>query len=112
MLESMPQWFVIPAAVLWAPIVEELIFRGSLRRFIKNEKLFMVISAVIFGLMHTMVEATLINVFVMAIPYMILGSFFAYVYVKTDNICNSILAHAFQNAVGMFLVNILFFVVF
>lgn len=108
----MPRWFTIPAAVLWAPIVEELIFRGSLRRFIKNDKLFIVVSAVVFGLIHTIVETTLINVFVMAIPYMILGGFFAYVYAKTDNICNNILAHAFQNAVGMLLVNLLFFVVF
>ena len=35
-LESLPIWFTFPAAVLWAPIVEESIFRGVIRRFFKN----------------------------------------------------------------------------
>ncbi len=99
-LESMPLWYTIPLAVLWAPIVEEIIFRGVLRRFIKNNKLFIVTSAIIFGLLHTMSEATLFNVIIMAIPYAILGGFFAYLYAKTENISCNILAHCFQNTIA------------
>ena len=110
-LESMPKWFIIPAAVLWAPIVEELIFRGSFRRFIKNDKLFIVLSAIVFGLLHTVSETSISNVFIMAIPYAILGGFFAYIYDKTDNLCNNILAHAFHNAVGMLLMNLFMFII-
>ena len=110
-LEAMPQWFVIPAAILWAPIVEELIFRGSFRRFIKNDKLFITVSAIVFGLLHTISETTIANVFIMAIPYAILGGFFAYIYDKTDNLCNNILAHAFHNAVGMLLMNLFLFII-
>lgn len=99
-LESMPLWYTIPLAVFWAPIVEEAVFRGVLRRFIKNNKLFIVTSAIIFGVLHTMSEVTLLNVIIMAIPYMILGGFFAYIYAKTENISCNILAHCFQNTIA------------
>jgi membrane protease YdiL (CAAX protease family) len=99
-LETLPKWFLVPIAIIWAPIVEELIFRGVLRRFIKNNKLFIVISGVIFGLIHTIGEATLANVIIMAIPYAIIGGGWAYLYAKTDNITNNILAHSFQNTIA------------
>lgn len=99
-LESMPLWYTIPLAVLWAPIVEETIFRGVLRRFIKNNKLFIVMSAIIFGLLHTMSEVTIFNVIIMAIPYAILGGFFAYIYAKTENITCNMLVHFFQNTIA------------
>ena len=52
-VEAMPLWFIIPAGIIWAPVVEELVFRGTLRRFIKNDILFIILSAIFFGLMHT-----------------------------------------------------------
>lgn len=99
-LESMPLWYTIPLAILWAPIVEETIFRGVLRRFIKNNKLFIVTSAIIFGVLHTISEVTISNVIIMAIPYAILGGFFAYIYAKTENISCNMLAHCFQNTIA------------
>ena len=100
-LEAGPQWFIIPLAIIWAPIVEEAVFRGVLRRFIKNKKLFVVLSAIAFGLIHTVSEATLVNMIVLAIPYAILGGFFAYIYSKTENITTNIFAHAFHNTIAM-----------
>lgn len=100
-LESMPRWFIVPASIIWAPIVEELVFRGMFRRVLKNDTVFILVSAVVFGLMHTISEVSLLNVFVMMIPYAILGGTFAYLYAKTNNITNNILAHAFQNTVAM-----------
>lgn len=110
MLEEIPKWFLIPAAVIWAPIVEELIFRGVLRRFVKNNVLFIALSAIIFGLLHTVSEANLFNAIVMALPYSVLGGFFAYIYSKTNNLCSNILSHSFHNAIGMILMNLLLFV--
>lgn len=107
-IEALPQWFIIPAAIIWAPVVEELLFRGVIRRFIKNDKLFIIISGVAFGLIHTIAEATLMSVIVMAIPYAILGGFFAYLYAKTDNICSNMLSHAFHNTIMVILLNLLF----
>ena len=100
-LESLPKWFVIPAAIIWAPIVEELVFRGVLRRFIKKDALFIIISALLFGLIHTISEQTLLNTFVLAIPYCVLGGFLAYIYDKTNNICTNILSHSFINIIAL-----------
>ena len=100
-LESLPKWFVIPAAIIWAPIVEELVFRGVLRRFIKKDALFIIISALLFGLMHTIDEQSLLNVIIWTIPYSVLGGFLAYIYDKTNNICTNILLHSFINIIAL-----------
>lgn len=97
-VESLPLWYSLPLAVVWAPIVEEILFRGCLRRFIKNDIVFIIISGVIFGFLHTMSEADLLSAIVIAIPYGILGSGLAYIYSKTNNICNNILWHSCHNA--------------
>ena len=111
LLEQMPKWFVIPAAILWAPVVEELVFRGVLRRFIKNNILFIIISAIAFGLLHTIHESTILNVIVLAIPYASFGSFLAYMYSKTENICTNIFSHCFLNTIGMILMNLFLFII-
>lgn len=100
-VNSLPLGFSIPIAVIWAPIVEETIFRGIIRRFIKNNVAFIMISAVIFGLLHTYSEATIQSIILMAVPYTVLGGFFAYIYAKTENITNNILIHGFHNAIAM-----------
>jgi len=100
-LEALPMWFIAPIALIWAPIVEELIFRGVFRRFIKNDIIYILISAIVFGLLHTISELTVLNTLVMAIPYSILGGFFAYIYAKTDNLTNNMLAHAFNNLIAL-----------
>ena len=102
-LETLPKWYLAPLAIIWAPIVEELIFRGALRRFIKNNTIFIIVSGVIFGVLHTIGEASLLNIIVIAMPYAVLGGGWAYLYVKTDNITNNILAHAFQNTLATLL---------
>lgn len=110
-IESMPLWFTIPVAVIWAPIVEESIFRGVLRRFIKNDKLFIITSAIIFGLLHSIAEATILNVIIMTIPYAVLGGFLAYIYAKTKNITTNILSHAFINSIAMLVTIAMAFIV-
>ena len=39
---------------VFAPIVEELIFRGSVRRVVTNDKLFVLTSGLLFGLIHVL----------------------------------------------------------
>ena len=97
-LEKMPLYIVGPLAIIYAPIVEEAVFRGCLRRFIKNDILFIIISALSFGLLHTITsEASLVGALIMGLPYIAMGAFFAYLYVKTNNICTNMSMHAFQN---------------
>lgn len=101
-LESLPIWFTIPAAIIYAPIVEEMLFRASIRRFIKNEKIYILVSGVIFGLLHTVFsETSIFNVFIMAIPYGVMGAYLAYIYTKTNNLCTNIFSHAFNNTIAM-----------
>lgn len=100
-VEALPIWYSFPLAVIWAPIVEELLFRGCLRRFFKNNVVFIIISAVVFGLIHTIKEATLISAIVHALPYSVLGGFFAYIYTKTNNITSNMLCHFLHNFISM-----------
>lgn len=103
-LESLPVWYVIPLAIIYAPIVEETIFRGIIRKLVKNKVIFVIISAICFGLLHTIgSEVTLLNVIVKALPYSVLGAFLAYVYAKTDNISTNMFCHFAINAVASLL---------
>ena len=110
-LNSMPLWYVGPLAMIWAPFVEEGIFRGGLRRFVKNDKVFVVLSALLFGLLHTVgSEAGLYNIFIQSLQYMVMGGVMAHVYTKTNNICVNMGVHCVQNTFGvvmMFLMSIL-----
>lgn len=104
-IEAMPIWLSLPLAVIYAPIVEESLFRGCLRRFFKNDKVFIIISAISFGLLHTIFsEPNLYNAIVMGIPYMAIGGFLAYLYTKTNNMCTNMAFHAFHNAIVMIFV--------
>jgi membrane protease YdiL (CAAX protease family) len=97
-LNSMPLWYVGPLAIIWAPFVEESIFRGGLRRFVKNDKLFIVLSAIIFGLLHTFgTETGIYNIIVQSLQYMVMGGVMAHVYSKTNNICVNMGIHCVQN---------------
>lgn len=103
-LNSMPLWYVGPLAALWAPFVEEGIFRGGLRRFVKNDKLFIVLSAVLFGLLHTIsTEVGIYNMLVQSLQYMAMGGVMAYVYTKTNNIFVNMGVHCVQNTLAVIL---------
>ena len=97
MLEALPNYYVIPAAIIFAPIVEELLFRGVFRKFIRKDTIFIIVSGIAFGLLHAISEASILNVIVMMVPYSLLGCFFAYMYTKTNNIWTNITCHAIWN---------------
>lgn len=106
-IEAMPMWFTFPLAAFLAPVVEEILFRGCIRRFIKNDILFIIVSGFLFGLLHTISEGSIVGAIFMSIPYSVLGCGFAYIYAKTNNITNNILCHACHNTVVMLLQMIL-----
>lgn len=101
-LKTLPFWYLIPSVIIYAPIVEETLFRGVFRRFIKNDIVFIIISGVAFGLLHTFLsEEGLYNIIVHSLNYAAMGTVLAYAYVKTDNIYTSMMVHAIQNTFGM-----------
>lgn len=92
--------YMIISAVIFAPIVEETIFRLSIRNFIKNDKLFIFISGIIFGALHVIGSESLVN-YLYIIPYSIPGFVFAYTLVKSKNIFVPISLHFFHNGFTM-----------
>ena len=83
---------------IFAPIIEEIIFRKSIQDFIKNKWLFIIISGLIFGYLHVSSGSSLYD-FLYIIPYGALGSAFAYVLYETDNIYTTILMHMIHNGI-------------
>lgn len=59
LMASAPALMMISTAI-FAPIEEELLFRGAIGKVIKNKKVFIVVSGLIFGLMHVTGSITLL----------------------------------------------------
>ena len=95
-------------AVVWAPIVEELVFRASIRRFIKNKYLFIVISSIIFGVLHAFTEANLFMIAITSLPYIALGACLAVGYTKSNNILVDMSMHAINNFIAVVLMGLIF----
>ncbi len=101
LLKSAPVMMFI-SAIFLAPFVEEVIFRLGLKKVIKSETLFIILSGFIFGLMH--IFPTDINItlaLVQSITYVSIGVLLAYYYVKYKNIYFIIIVHSLNNLLGM-----------
>lgn len=88
------------SSLIYAPIVEEIIYRGYLRRLIENDRIFILISALIFGIIHMLHPGQTLAQYLYVIEYAMLGGFLAWLYVKSDNICLSMLGHCCLNLVA------------
>lgn len=92
-------FYVFVATVIYAPIVEELVFRKSIRGLIKNDKLFILVSGLVFGALHIVSSYTGPLDLLYIIPYSSLGVAFAYVLTKKDNIFITISFHMMHNGI-------------
>ena len=92
------------STVVYAPFIEELLFRKCIRKVIKgNDKYtkiaYVLISAIIFGLLHVItIDASFYDL-LMGIPYMVVGLALAYIYLKTDNLFGSMQFHFMHNTI-------------
>ena len=84
--------------VIYAPIVEELIYRKSIRDIFNNDFLYILFSGLIFGYIHTALSSNDMEI-LYVIPYGIVGCAFAYIHTKTNNIFTSICLHALHNGI-------------
>ena len=91
--------YVYISAVLIAPSVEELVFRGAIKNIIPNSILYILCSGLIFGVMHLVGNITSIIDLLYIIPYSSLGIAFAYIYSKTDNIFITMMLHTMHNGI-------------
>ncbi len=101
--------FVGLLSVIYAPIAEELMFRGVIRKFIKNKYIFIIISGILFGLLHVIDDSKTLAEFSYVILYSSLGMFLAGLYYKTNNLFSNISFHFFQNTLGLIGMIILYF---
>jgi membrane protease YdiL (CAAX protease family) len=87
---------LVALAVVMAPIVEEIIFRGCIYRFLKSQTSLMtaqIISGCVFSIMH----ANLLSF----VPLILVGILLARIYEKTGNLRVSIWFHALFNAFSL-----------
>lgn len=110
MLRSKSAFLVIITVTLIGPLVEELVFRSAIFSLIKNSKNAIIVSSIVFGLIHITTELLgLIGGFswfafgqmlVFSIPYIGMGVFLSYLYHKNNH--NIILlygVHAIYNLI-------------
>ncbi len=108
MLSSNPL-FILFLTLFFAPIVEEILFRGVLYRCLRKKGNFwlpMILSSTLFGFLHILESLITRNyVDLIFLPlYAMMGFFLAYAYEKSGNIYSSMLLHFFNNAVSIFFV--------
>lgn len=89
--------YVYLSSVVFAPIVEELVFRQSFRNIFPNNYIFIIVSSLIFGGLHIIGDIHSIIDVLYLIPYCAPGVAFAYMLVKTKNIFVSMGFHFMHN---------------
>ena len=93
---------------LYAPIVEENIFRLSLSKLINNKYLFILISGFSFGILHVIDKFTSATDLLYIFVYSTLGICLAKSYYDSKNIFVSISMHFIQNFIAGILVLLLY----
>lgn len=94
-------------AVILAPIVEEVLYRGLIFRTVYsyNKNAAHIISAFLFGFSHiySALFAGDLTQIIHLIPYMTMGFAFSYAYEKRGNICAPIIMHMLNNLIATLL---------
>lgn len=101
--------YVIVSSVIYAPFIEETIFRLSLRNVFKSDKLFIIMSGLVFGALHVVSSFERIQDLAYIITYSIPGFAFAYALVKSKNIFVPMSLHLFHNGLMTLLQVVLMF---
>lgn len=91
--------YVFFSSVIYAPLVEELVFRQSLKNIIPNKILFIIISGIVFGGLHVITGITSPIDLLYLIPYCAPGFAFAYILEDSDNIFIPISLHLMHNGI-------------
>lgn len=100
--------FMVIGAVIFGPIVEELIFRKAIFGIIPNDKIALAVSSIIFGLIHLTSESSLVDAIVNGVPYFVMGFIFGFIYIQTKkNIMIVTIVHMVSNLISV--LAILFF---
>lgn len=102
-LNELPLALTATMAIIFAPILEEWMFRGLLRKSLPNDTIFMIMSALVFGAAHMLYAEENLMMYIYIIPYTLLGYFLARSYAKTNNIFTNISIHFLWNTFAIIL---------
>ena len=97
MLKTSPIYMTFSACI-FAPFMEEMIFRKCIRKIFNSNVLFIIVSGLLFGLAHNL-EVIGKPDMIYIIPYALFGSIFAYTYVKTKSIFVPMTFHFIHNTI-------------
>ncbi len=98
LLKASP-FYVLFSTIIYAPIVEEIICRKTLKDIIKSKWVFIIASALLFGGAHVLNSLTSLWSLFYIIPYGALGGAFAFAYYKTNNLLTPIFLHCIHNTI-------------
>lgn len=87
-----------------APIVEEIVFRKTLKDIFHNKWIFAIISFFLFGGAHVVRSATSLVDYLYIIPYGVMGFMFALADYKTDTVCTSMFSHILHNTLTFIMI--------
>lgn len=107
-LKNYPMYEII-CAVFIVPIIEEIIFRLSLKKGLKNKHLFAIFTGLTFAFMHILSSLNNLTSLIYLIPFGAVGISFGYAYYKTNNIYGTIITHSIHNAISLIQIFILLF---
>lgn len=99
-LGQLPLYTII-SAVIFAPLIEEVVFRLSFRKTFTNNILYVITSAFIFGALHVVASFDNFIDLLLIIPYSIPGAVFAISYLNSKNIFVPITLHFLHNGFVM-----------
>jgi len=107
MFKKVPM-FTLILSTLYAPFVEENIFRLSISKLFNNKTLFIIISGFLFGTLHIIDKFTSFYDLLYIFQYSALGICLAKAYSDSKNIFVSISMHFIQNFIAALLILILY----
>lgn len=93
--------YIIALAMIYAPLTEELLFRGIIRKIFNKKYLFIIISGLLFGALHVVDDFQSIGELLYILLYSSLGMFMAATYYKTNNLFTDIYFHFLQNTLAI-----------
>ncbi len=98
-LKKYPVYSCISICIL-GPITEELLFRLNFKSTVKGRTPFILLTGLVFSLMHILFSTSNLIEIIYIIPYSMLGFAFGALYYDTDNIYSSIFAHILHNTLA------------
>ncbi len=110
MIRTFPIYAMFSVCIV-APIVEEIVFRKTLWDIIKNKTILIIISGLLFGLVHVIGSYETYIDLLYILPYGVFGSIFAYMYHKTKTVFTSMSMHFIHNSLLLIIYIISYFVI-